>query len=179
MRSQPSITLALPACAALLSACGGEDQRVSDPAPQLRETTVLTDTNPDPAIVEVELVAGISTTEYLKDKPTEIWAYRDGALADSQGTVPGPMLRAKVGDQVIVHFRNELPSDETTIHWHGVRVPPDMDGATVSQSPILPGASFDYVFTAPDASSFWYHPHVRADQQIEHGLYAPLVVTGD
>jgi FtsP/CotA-like multicopper oxidase with cupredoxin domain len=144
----------------------------------LNEPAVLTDVNPDPNVVEVQLVAGISTAEYLPGKPAEVWAYRDGALPNSRGTVPGPLLRAKVGDEVIVHFRNDLPADETTIHWHGLRLPPQSDGTPSTQTPVLPGAEFEYRFTARDASFFWYHPHVRAYDQIERGLYAPMVVTG-
>jgi FtsP/CotA-like multicopper oxidase with cupredoxin domain len=176
------IGLVLPCCAAFLCACGGKDETALSAAaslPTLREPTVLTDTNPDPNIVEVQLVAGLSTTEYLKGKSTQVWAYRDGAQSNSKGTVPGPLLRAKVGDQVIVHFSNELPNDETTIHWHGVRVPPNMDGSMASQAPVMPGAQFDYTFTVTDASSYWYHSHFKADEQVEHGLYAPMVVTGD
>lgn len=158
-------------------ACGDSSAPVAQRT-QLSEPAVLTDINPDPNIVEVQLVAGVSTVEYLEGKPAEVWAYRDGALPDTIGTVPGPMLRAKVGDEVIVHFRNELPADETTIHWHGVRLPPEADGTPSTQDPVLPGAEYEYRFTARDASSFWYHPHVRADEQIERGLYAPMVVSG-
>ncbi len=164
--------------AALALGCGGGGQGVLPPA--LTEPADLIDINPDPNIVEVQLVAGLSTTAYLPGKPTEIWAYRDGALPNSEGKgmVPGPMLRAKIGDEVIVHFRNELPADPTTTHWHGLRLPPQSDGTPSTQAPVLPGAAFEYRFTARDASSFWYHPHVRAYDQIERGLYAPMVVTG-
>jgi FtsP/CotA-like multicopper oxidase with cupredoxin domain len=144
----------------------------------LTESAVLTDINPDPDVVEVKLVSGLSTTEYLPGKTTEIWAYRDGAVDGSMGTVPGPLLRAKQGDEVIVHFRNELPDDETTIHWHGLRLNPESDGSPATQVPVRPGDDYEYRFTAKDASSFWYHPHVRGYEQIERGLYAPLVVTG-
>ena len=176
MRHGPTL-VALALFATVPSAgCGGEGAEA--PLPELADPPVLTDVNPDPNIVEVQLVAGLSTTEYLPGKPAEVWAYRDGARPASRGTVPGPLLRAKAGDQVIVHFRNELPADETTIHWHGLRLPPQSDGTPSTQAPVLPGAAFEYRFTAQDASSFWYHPHVRAYDQIERGLYAPMVVTG-
>ncbi len=162
---------------AMLSGCGDATPTSASAGNQLREPMLLTDINPAPNIVEVELVAGVSTVEYLAHKPAEVWAYRDGAVADAKPSVPGPMLRAKVGDEVIVHLRNELP-EETTIHWHGLRLPPDADGTPSSQTPVLPGAEYEYRFTAKDASSFWYHPHVRAYDQIERGLYAPLVIDG-
>lgn len=137
----------------------------------------LTDINPDPKIVEVQLVAGPATKEYLRDKPASVWAYRDGAVPDAKGSVPGPLLLAKQGDQVIVHFRNELPK-ATTIHWHGLRLLAAQDGTTATQVAVPPGGNYDYRFTARDAGSFWYHPHVEADEQIERGLYAPMVVSG-
>lgn len=162
-----------------LLACSGEAARgPSSDSIQLVEPAVLTDTNPAPDVVEVELVAGLSTVEYLKGKPAEVWAYRDGALPDAVGKIPGPLLRANAGDEIVVHFRNELPT-ETTIHWHGLRLPAQADGTSSTQEPVLPGGDYEYRFTARDASSFWYHPHVRAYDQIERGLYAPMVVTGD
>ena len=137
----------------------------------------LTDINADPDVVEVRLAASPSTTEYLPGKRANVWAFRDAAIAGSQGTVPGPTLCAKQGDKVIVHFTNELP-EPTTIHWHGLRLPASMDGSTSSQAKIEAGASYDYSFTVLDPGSFWFHPHVHADVQIERGLYAPFVVEG-
>jgi len=162
--------------AVLAAGCGGADPSTSG-LPELLEAPALTDLNPDPDIVEVRLVAGISTTEYLAGKQTEVWAYRDGAIAGARGTVPGPMLKAKRGDQIIVHFKNELPEMETTVHWHGLRLPAQFDGAPSFQMPaVFAGTEFEYRFTARDASSFWYHPHVRAAEQIERGLYAAMVI---
>ncbi len=88
------------------------------------------------------------------------------------------MLKAKRGDDVIVHFKNELP-EPTTIHWHGLRLPAKMDGSTSTQSAVPSGGTFDYRFRVEDAGTFWFHPHVRADEQIERGLYAPFVVVQD
>jgi FtsP/CotA-like multicopper oxidase with cupredoxin domain len=161
-----------------LVACGSAAEPpspASSPA-RLRESAPLNDLNPDPDVVEVELVATAWSTEYLAGKPSEVWAYRDGA-SNAAPSIPGPMLRAKIGDEVVVHFHNELP-EETTIHWHGLRLPPEADGTPSSQTPVLPGGDYEYRFSARDASSFWYHPHVRAYDQIERGLYAPMVVTG-
>jgi len=167
-------------CVAAVTACGSGSGSATPALPadhQLQEVAALTDVNPDPNIVEVNLVAQVSTTQYLDGKTAQIWAYRDGSLPNSKAAIPGPMLRTEVGNEVIVHFRNELP-DETTVHWHGIRLPPESDGTPSSQAPVLPGSEFEYRFTTRDASSFWYHPHVRAYDQVERGLYAPLVVTG-
>jgi hypothetical protein len=73
-------------------------------------------------------------------------------------------------------FTNHLP-EETTIHWHGVRLPASMDGVPEhSQPAVPPGGSFDYSFAVPDSGLFWYHPHVRSAQQVGDGLYGALLV---
>jgi FtsP/CotA-like multicopper oxidase with cupredoxin domain len=159
--------------ASCLAACSSPDAPAR-PAPEL---VVLTDLNPDPQIVEVELVAALATVELLPGKPAEVWAFRDGADPEAVGTIPGPMLEAKLGDRVIVHFRNDLP-EETTVHWHGLRVPNAADGTPASQMPVPPGGTYVYEMTMIDAGLFWYHPHMRADVQVERGLYAPVLVHG-
>ena len=149
-------------------ACG--DNRSGDDG----ELSVLADINPDPAIVEVNLVAEEATAELLPGKRADVWAFRD---AKGRASIPGPLLEAKLGDRVIVHFENRLPAP-TTIHWHGLRVPNAADGTPVSQMLIAPGEMFDYEFTAIDAGLYWYHPHLEGDVQIERGLYAPIRVHG-
>ena len=82
---------------------------------QLKEAA---DRNPDAKVVEVDLVAKLADVE-VAGKRVRAWTY-DGGL-------PGPLIKARVGDRVIVHFKNEL-DEPTTVHWHGVRVPIEMDG---------------------------------------------------
>jgi FtsP/CotA-like multicopper oxidase with cupredoxin domain len=99
---------------------------------------------------------------------TNVWAYN--------GQVPGPLLRIRLGERLRVDFKNSLPQS-TTIHWHGVRVPNAMDGVPgVTQPPIPAGGTFRYEFTPKDAGTFWFHPHHRASEQVERGLYGILVV---
>ena len=166
---RPSIVLMF---AAMAPGC-----RNAEPAPSVAPPA-LTDTNPDPAVVEVQLVATASTHSYLPGKAADVWAYRDGAIVGSEPTIPGPMLEAKLGDRVIVHFTNELP-EETTVHWHGLRVPNASDGTPFSQLAVPPGGTYDYEFTLIDSGYYWYHPHMRGDVQVEAGLYAPIVVQDD
>lgn len=126
------------------------------------------DINPDPDILEIELEAQLADIEFIPGAPTRTWTYN--------GTVPGPLIRAKVGDRVIVHFKNSLP-EATTIHWHGLRVPNDMDGAPgFTQDPVASGGDFRYEFTVRDAGTYWYHPHVNSAAQVGWGLYGPIVV---
>lgn len=149
----------------------------ASPAPASRkalpEPVSFIDTNADPDIVEVSLVVTEGTVEYLPNRAAHVWGYLDAATEKPVLRVPGPLIEAKQGDLVIVHARNDLPKDGTSLHFHGVRVPSDMDGAHHS---MLPGDVWEQRFVAKDAGLFWYHPHTRADVQIEKGLYGPLVV---
>jgi FtsP/CotA-like multicopper oxidase with cupredoxin domain len=99
---------------------------------------------------------------------TAVWAY--------DGTVPGPELRIRQGDPVRIVVSNRLAED-TTVHWHGIRLPNRMDGVPgLTQPPIRPGKSFAYEFTPPDAGTFWYHPHADTLQQLGRGLAGTLIV---
>jgi len=90
------------------------------------------------------------------------------------GTVPGPVLRVKRGEEIKARLLNELVTD-MTVHWHGVRLPNAMDGvAGLTQSAIGPGESFDYRFAPPDAGTFWYRAHVRTIE--DRALYGLLLV---
>jgi FtsP/CotA-like multicopper oxidase with cupredoxin domain len=90
------------------------------------------------------------------------------------GIVPGPVLRAKRGEELRVRLVNELVTD-MTIHWHGVRVPNVMDGvAGLTQAAVAPGDSFDYRFTPPDAGTYWYHAPSRFIE--DRALYGLLIV---
>ena len=126
------------------------------------------DLNEDPTVLEIALEARVEAIELLPGTKTVAWTYN--------GTVPGPMLKAKLGDRLIVHFKNSLP-EATTIHWHGLRVPNDMDGAPgVTQAAIESGASFHYEFTLTDAGTYWYHPHIDSSAQVGRGLYGAILV---
>lgn len=117
---------------------------------------------------EFDLVAAPASVALLDGQPLDVWAYN--------GQVPGPTLRIRLGDTLRVHFTNRLPQP-TTIHWHGVRVPNQMDGVPgVTQPPVEPGATFTYEFTPKDAGTFWFHPHVRSSEQVERGLFGALIV---
>jgi FtsP/CotA-like multicopper oxidase with cupredoxin domain len=92
------------------------------------------------------------------------------------GQFPAPVIRAKQGKPLRIHFINKL-KQETTIHWHGIRLNNAMDGVPyLTQPPIKPGASFDYEFTCPDAGTFWYHPHMHSIEQLGKGLVGALIV---
>ncbi|SLN63125.1 multicopper oxidase family protein [Oceanibacterium hippocampi] len=92
------------------------------------------------------------------------------------GAVPGPELRLLPGEPVRIEVENGL-AEATTVHWHGLRVPNAMDGVPhLTQPPIEPGERFVYEFAAPDAGTYWYHPHMRSHEQVGRGLAGPLIV---
>ncbi len=101
--------------------------------------------------------------------PTRVWTYN--------GRVPGPEIRVRQGDRLRIDVENGL-DEETTVHWHGLRVPNSMDGVPhLTQKPIAAsGGRFTYEFDVPDAGTYWYHPHQRSFEQVGRGLYGPLIV---
>ena len=126
------------------------------------------DINPDPNILEIELEARITDMEIVPGTTTPVWTYG--------GSLPGPLIKAKIGHRLIVHFKNNLP-DATSIHWHGVRVPNNMDGVPgVTQDPVPSGGEFTYDFILRDAGTYWYHPHISSAAQVGWGMYGPIVV---
>jgi len=92
------------------------------------------------------------------------------------GTVPGPVWRVRQGVPFQAVVENGLAED-TTVHWHGIRLPNAMDGVPgLTQLPIRPGGQFTYAFTPQDAGTFWYHPHANGLEQIGRGLAGVLIV---
>ena len=99
---------------------------------------------------------------------TEVWTYN--------GVEPGPVLRLRQGTAFRATVENRL-AENTTVHWHGIRLPNAMDGVPgITQQPIPPGGRFDYAFTPPDAGTFWYHSHDDSLVQMGRGLAGPLIV---
>ena len=99
---------------------------------------------------------------------TVLHASKDGF----NGTIPGPAIRARRGDEVRVRLVNDL-DEPTALCWHGVRASNPMDGSAPT-SLVAPGVSIEYRFTVPDAGTFWYRATSRAQQ--ETGLYGALIV---
>jgi FtsP/CotA-like multicopper oxidase with cupredoxin domain len=101
---------------------------------------------------------------------TDVWGY--------DGQVPGPVLRAKAGEEVAVRLVNKL-DQPTSLHWHGVRIDNAMEGVVgLTQKPVVPGASFDYRFKVPDSGLYLYRPYVApfTSEQVARGLYGILIV---
>lgn len=121
-----------------------------------------------PGARTIRLEAGETTWELAPGKTVRAMAY--------QGRVPGPEIRAKLGEHLRIVFTNRL-AEPTTIHWHGVDVPNAMDGVPgLTQRPVQPGETFVYAFEARPAGTRWYHTHFQEHRQLDRGLAGPLII---
>jgi FtsP/CotA-like multicopper oxidase with cupredoxin domain len=161
-RQTPASGVAAPADA------GAVAERPAAPWDTALALPTAVDLNADPHILEVDLAAEVARVEVAPGRRVDAWTYN--------GTLPGPLLRLAVGDRLIVHFTNKLPMP-TTVHWHGVRVPIQMDGVPgASQPAVETSGTFTYDFVVPDAGLYWYHQHVMSAAQVGFGLYGALLV---
>ena len=130
----------------------------------LRPGLVRATTSSEKTLVAAEGRVLITPDPYPQ---TQVWCY--------DGIVPGPEIRLRQGEPLRVSIENRL-SQETTVHWHGLRIPNAMDGAPyVTQPPIQPEDRFIYEFAPPDAGTFWYHPHAHSAEQVGRGLMGALI----
>jgi len=108
---------------------------------------------------------------------TVFWQYDAGVATANDGPVIGPLIDVREGDTVEITFVNRL-AQLSTIHWHGLPVPPDQDGNP--SNPVAPGEQRVYRFTLPpgSAGTYWYHPHphMLSAEQVFRGLAGPIVV---
>jgi FtsP/CotA-like multicopper oxidase with cupredoxin domain len=115
-----------------------------------------------------DIEASVVRWSILKDVQVDAYAFNR--------QVPGPRLRLVEGDRVRINFRNALP-ESTTVHWHGLVVPNEMDGpAKITQKPIPPGGTYVYEYTIEQSGTFFYHTHDHADRQQAFGLYGALLI---
>jgi FtsP/CotA-like multicopper oxidase with cupredoxin domain len=105
----------------------------------------------------------------VREVPWEISPDRTVRGFAFNGQVPGPVIEANAGDELLVRLTNRL-DERTTVHWHGIRVPARMDGTESVQQAVAPGQTFEYRFVVPDAGTYWYHSHVNETEQVERGL---------
>lgn len=89
-------------------------------------------------------------------------------------TIPGPVIRLKEGQDVTLRVTNQL-KEVTSIHWHGILLPPEMDGVPgVSFAGIEPGTTFTYRFPVKQSGTYWYHSHSGGQELL--GMYAPMII---
>ena len=99
---------------------------------------------------------------------------RPGNAVTINGTVPAPLLRWREGDEITLRVTNGLDED-TSIHWHGILLPFQMDGVPGITFPgIGPGETFAYRFPVRQSGTYWYHSHSGLQEQLGH--YGPLII---
>ena len=122
----------------------------------------------EPQLRELTLTASEFDWEIQPGTVVKAWGYNQ--------QMPGPEIRVKEGDRVRITLVNQLPA-ATTVHWHGVMVPPEMDGpAGLNQAAVEPGETFVYEFIAKPAGTRWYHSHTDVVNQVALGLYGAFIV---
>ena len=123
---------------------------------------------PNPTVEVLRATTGMTRLVPGDFPETQIWGY--------DGSTPGPVIRVRQGETIIRRFINELPQP-STVHWHGIRLKNGMDGVPgLTQGLVPPKGEFLYEFDAPDAGTYWYHPHNRTWEQMARGLYGALIV---
>lgn len=114
------------------------------------------------------LIAEPVQTEFAPGFRVNCWGYN--------GSSPGPTIEAKEGDRVRILVTNRLP-EPTSVHWHGLIVPNDMDGVSgLTQAPIQPGETFTYEFTLKQSGTYMYHPHYDEMTQIAMGMMGFFII---
>ena len=127
--------------------------------------------------LEPKIVDGVKVFELTADELE--WEVSPGEVKQAyayNGMVPGPTIRADLGDRIRIVLKNKL-SEPTTIHSHGMTVPADMDGVPVmSQDAVLPGETFNYEYTIRNTGSNMYHSHLNAQKQVPMGLLGAMII---
>lgn len=118
--------------------------------------------------------SGVAVYELeIAETPISV-AGRKAAALTINGTVPGPLLHFHEGQESVIRVTNRLDED-TSLHWHGILLPPEMDGVPgVSFPGILPGQTFEYRFPMRQYGTYWYHSHSGLQEQLGH--YGPLII---
>jgi len=137
------------------------------PTPDVPLPPDAVDHDPDPEVVHVRLRA--APREFVvRGETVSGFAYNE--------VNPAPTIRARRGSRVIIDVDNQLEAP-TTIHWHGLHVPFDMDGVVWMGAPIGAGETFRYEFVvSQQAGTYWYHPHFDTERQVDLGLYGAFVI---
>lgn len=123
--------------------------------------------------VPIPTVSGTDITLKIARQTMTIDGRRSAAIGIN-GTVPAPLIRLREGQTVRLNVINDLDED-SSIHWHGLLVPPQHDGVPgVSFPGIKPRSSYLYEFPVRQNGTYWYHSHSGLQEQLGH--YGPIVI---
>jgi len=136
----------------------------------LRDLTRLANESTVSGSFKARLSAELATERFAEGLDTPILGYN--------GMSPGPLIEVSEGDSVEIEFANNIPGEESTIHWHGMPVPADQDGNPMDA--VGSGSTRTYAFDLPKGSAapYWYHPHPhgKTAEQVYRGLAGVFVV---
>ncbi len=122
---------------------------------------------------ETNVLSGTEFDLFIGETPVNITGSPRTALTINGG-IPGPLLRWREGDTVTLRVKNRL-KDMTSIHWHGIILPANMDGVPgLSFGGIEPDGTYVYQFKVKQNGTYWYHSHSGFQEQV--GVYGPLVI---
>ena len=122
---------------------------------------------------EPHVLTGSDFELFIGETPVNFTGTARTALTIN-GSLPGPLLRWREGDTVTLRVKNKL-KDSTSIHWHGILLPANMDGVPgLSFKGIEPGGVYVYQFQVRQNGTYWYHSHSGLQEQ--SGVYGPLVI---
>ncbi|MFE3140626.1 multicopper oxidase family protein [Streptomyces scopuliridis] len=115
------------------------------------------------------LTAAEKKVELASGRTVDAWAFND--------RIPGPELRMREGELVEITLVNKLKDTPVSSHWHGMDVPSAEDGVPgATQDAVKPGETYTYRFRVEESGSRWYHSHQQASEQVQRGLFGPLVI---
>jgi FtsP/CotA-like multicopper oxidase with cupredoxin domain len=119
------------------------------------------------------VLSGTDFELFIGETPVNITGSPRTAMTIN-GSLPGPLLRWREGDTVTLRVRNRL-SEDTSIHWHGIILPANMDGVPgLSFHGIAPDGMYEYTFKVHQNGTYWYHSHSGLQEQV--GVYGPIVI---
>lgn len=122
---------------------------------------------------QAEILAGTEFNLTIAETPVNFTGAPRMATTVN-GSIPAPTLRWLEGDAVTLHITNRL-AEETSIHWHGILLPYQMDGVPgISFKGIAPGETFTYRFKVKQSGTYWYHSHSGMQEQT--GLYGSIII---
>ncbi|WP_283188563.1 copper resistance system multicopper oxidase [Pseudomonas sp. PMCC200344] len=122
---------------------------------------------------ETNVLSGTEFDLFIGETPVNITGNARTAMTINDG-IPGPQLRWREGDTVTLRVKNRL-KDMTSIHWHGIILPANMDGVPgLSFHGIEPNGTYVYQFKVKQNGTYWYHSHSGFQEQV--GVYGPLVI---
>jgi manganese oxidase len=120
----------------------------------------------DNGVKVFHLIAEPVRRAILPNRTLDLWGYN--------GSSPGPTIEVNEGDRIRIIFENRLP-EPSSMHWHGIELPNDMDGAPgLPFAPVKPGDKFTYEFTLHQNGTYFYHPHLAMQEMM--GMLGAFII---